>query len=83
MRWNKKKRRFVPWAVRNPEAFLERWYLEHGLGHVWDFAKTVERQKVVAKRLATSSLKTGFGKWTGYEFAENRHFVLNKNNFFG
>ena len=41
MRWNKKKRRFVPWAVRNPEAFLERWYREHGLGFVWDFRKMI------------------------------------------
>ena len=57
MRWNKKKRHFVPWAVRNPEAYLERWYREHGLGFVWDFAEMIhvlgERQKVVAQRLAT------------------------------
>ena len=56
MRWNKKKRRFVPWAVRNPEAWLERWYREHDLGYVFDLMKMIqdigERQKVVAKRLA-------------------------------
>ncbi len=80
MRWNKKKRRFVPWAVRNPEAFLERWYREHGLGSVWNLMKIMERQK---EQLATSCLKIGFGKWTGYDFPENRHFVLNKNSFFG
>lgn len=83
MRWNKKKRHFVPWAVRNPDAYFERWYREHGLGYVWNLMKIVERQKVVAQQLATSCLKPRFCKWTGYDFAENSHFVLNKNCFFG